>query len=300
MTLDLTVVILTYNEEIHIQRCIESVLHYARDIVIIDSHSNDDTVDIAKNLGARVYERSWKNYSDQFQWALDNTSISTEWVMRLDADEYLENPAKLEELPSLSTQISGIFVKRKYFFMGKWIKYGGMYPIYVLRLWRSGKGTIEDRWMDEHIVLSEGESIKLDIDIVDDNKNSVSWWLAKHNSYATREMIDIYNQKFHFIPKEKYISDSSSQAGRKRGIKENIYNKCPLFLRAFLFFIFRYFFQLGFLDGKRGFCFHFLQCLWYRMIVDLKVFEARNWLKNDDKSAEKLRLMFAEKTGLKI
>ena len=98
MKQDISVIILTYNEELHIERCIKSLLPVVKEIFIIDSFSTDKTVEIAEKLGAKVYQNTWINYALQFQWGLDNCPISTEWVMRMDSDEYI--------LPELQNEIS--------------------------------------------------------------------------------------------------------------------------------------------------------------------------------------------------
>ena len=297
-----SVVILTHNEEQHIERCINSVRGIADDIVIVDSFSSDRTVEIGRGLGARVFQNSWKNYATQFQWALDNTDIQTEWIMRLDADEYLETDAQRVRdcLSALQVCQTGLYIRRKYFFLGKWIKRGAMYPIYVLRFWRRKAGRIENRWMDEHIVLDYGDTTTTDIDIVDDNRNTVTWWINKHNAYATREMIDILNDEYSFLPKDNVLSeDRGSQAGVKRLLKENVYNHLPVFVRPALFFLYRYLFRLGFLDGAEGYAFHFMQCFWYRNLVDLKVFEMRKAIGNRRNPSE-IKHIIEGQTGLEL
>jgi len=273
----LTVVILTFNEAQHIKRCIDSVKDIATDIIVIDSLSTDETVTIAESSGARVLQNPWTNHAIQFQWGLDNADIKTEWIMRLDADEYLESESSelISQLSSLPTAITGVYIRRKIFYLGQWIKYGAIYPIYTLRLWKNGAGRMENRWMDEHIVLIHGDSVSIDINIVDDNENSISWWVEKHNSYATKEMIEILNHKYHFFPIDNALLESGSLPAKiKRFIKNNIYNNFPLFIRPTLYFIYRYIVRLGFMDGQKGYAFHFMQGYWYRTLVDLKVLEA--------------------------
>ena len=299
---DITALILTHNEEKHIERCIKSVKSFANDVVVVDSFSSDNTVRIATSLDARVFKHEWVNYATQFQWGLDNTNISTEWVMRIDADEYLEldQGYLLEKINNSDSNVSGYYIKRKYFFLGKWIRFGAMYPIYVLRIWRRNAGRIESRWMDEHIVLEYGITNILDTNIVDDNKNSISWWTSKHNSYATREMIDILNLEYKFSPVDEGLSrESQSQANLKRTIKEKLYSKLPIFIRPLLYFLYRYFIRLGFLDGVKGFAFHFLQGYWYRVLVDLKVLEAKIWI-NGESSPGNVKKILMDKTGLKL
>ncbi len=299
----LTAVVLTHNESIHIARCLESLKGLVDDVVVVDSFSSDDTVDIARAMGARVYQNPWVNYAVQFQWALDHGEISTPWVMRIDADEYVEDGLRRELLSRLAAapaDLSGLYVRRKYVFLGRWIKYGAMYPIMVLRVWRAGLGRIEQRWMDEHIVLESGRSEVLEGNIVDDNHNNVGWWVAKHNGYATREMLDLLNVKYGFLPQDDQLQrQEDPQAKRKRQLKEQVYSKLPLFVRPLLYFIYRYVIKRGFLDGQKGFAFHFMQGLWYRALVDLKVLEAEEWIK-DCRSPDDIRRVLAERTGLKL
>jgi len=274
----LTVVILTHNEEIHIERCIRSLQPIASKIFIVDSLSTDRTVEIAESLGAIVAQRKWKNYADQFQWGLDNCGVDSQWVMRMDADEYIEPELQQEiekRLLHVGKDIDGIYLNRKHFFYDKWIRYGSRYPLTLLRIWRSGKGRIEQRWMDEHIVLPEGsKTLLFKENLVDDNLKGISFFVNKHNSYATREAVDVLNNKYDLFEKDESIQKiNDPQAKQKRMLKDKLYSKLPIGLRSALYFLFRYFFQLGFLDGWKGFVYHFMQGFWYRLLVDVKIYE---------------------------
>ena len=297
---EISVLILTYNEELHIERCIRSLLPFAKEIFIVDSFSEDNTVKLARNLGAKVYEHSWVNYAQQYQWGLDNCPIKTDWVMRMDADEYVLPGLALEikeRMLNLDSKVSGIYIKRRVHFMNKWIKHGSYYPIWLLRIWRLEKGRIEERWMDEHIKLSEGICIKFSNDIVDHNLNNLTWWSAKHNNYATREAIDILNLIYNF----KQYDDLTpklfgSQEERKRWAKIK-YSKLPLFIRPLIYFIYRFFFKLGFLDGIQGFIWHFLQGGWYRFLVDAKIYEI---YRQTDGKKEKIRIYLSSEYNIKL
>lgn len=298
----ITVIILTFNEELHISRCIENIKPIAQDIIVVDSFSTDKTIEIANKLGAKVFQNTFINHSIQFQWALDNCPINTEWLMRLDADEYLELPLIneiLEKLPNFDHTVGGVFLKRKHYFLGRWIKHGDRYPITLLRIWRPGKAHIEQRWMDEHIILDEGYGITLNENFVDDNLNPVSWFIDKHNKYATREMIEIIGHKTNIfsLHKHEYLGDLKFSI--KRMIKINIYNKLPIFFRPILYFFYRYILRLGFLDGIEGFAYHFMQGFWYRCLVDLKCFEAENIIKGAQ-SKDEIILRLEKLTGINV
>jgi glycosyltransferase involved in cell wall biosynthesis len=302
---DVTALILSFNEEIHIERCIKSLVNAGITVFVVDSGSTDRTIEIAESLGAKVYSNKWKNYADQFQWGLDNCPIKTDWVMRMDADEYIE-PDLIEEikhrLSSIKPEINGIYIRRKYFFLGQWIKYGAVYPLNLLRIWRTGKGKIESRWMDEHIVLDGGaNTMFFKGHIVDDNLNNTRWYIDKHNKYADREMIDILSSKYSLFSSDESISEdkSNAQARIKRFVKEKIYNNLPVFFRPTLYFLYRYFFRLGFLDGTKGFAFHFMQGYWYRSLVDLRVYEAEILLKDCKNNKERIEVL-KHLTGLDL
>lgn len=279
----LTVIILTYNESLHIRRVLENVIAVANDVVVVDSFSTDDTVSVATSMGARVFQHPFVSHAGQLQWAMENTGITSDWVMRMDADELIttdlanEIKDKLSEVPK---EVSGIILKRRVHFMGKWIRYGGYYPVRLLRIWRYGHVAVEQRWMDEHIYLLQGKSVEFAHDIIDDNLNNLSWWINKHNDYATREAMDVLNREFRFFEKNNNAV-IKGQPARKRWYKNNLYLRLPLLIRACLYFHFRYFILLGFLDGRKGLVWHFLQGFWYRFLVDAKIMQIK-WMAKEE------------------
>jgi len=303
MKQDITAIILTFNESQHIRRCIESVQGFCQDVVVVDSFSSDDTQAIVESMDGRFYQNEFVNHANQFNWALDNIDVSTEWIIRIDADEYVESALKAEIIETLKIvpeTVNGFCLRRKYFFLGQWIRFGAMYPVEVMRMWRTGTGYVEQRWMDEHVVLKSGEIISLKGDIVDDNLNNVSWWVDKHNKYATLEMIELLNLKYQFSPSDNAMKkQAGGHAKFKRWIKQNVYTKLPSFVRPLMYFLYRYFLKLGFLDGIKGFAYHFMQGYWYRSLVDLKMLEAESWIANEI-DPEKIKSILSEKTGLKL
>lgn len=298
----ITIIILTYNEELHIERCIRSLQSTSSKIFVIDSYSTDRTVEIAENLNAKVVQRAFINQAEQFQWGLDNLSIDTHWIMRMDADEYVE-PDLQEELAVLlenaRENIDGIYLKRKVFFQNKWIRHGGFYPHTLLRIWRAGQGHIEQRWMDEHIVLPPGsKTIVANGHIVDDNQKGLTFWIDKHNKYASREAIDLLNLKYKFLPADeslKYLDDP--QARQKRLIKEKLYSHLPYGFRSILYFMYRYFLKFGFLDGTKGFLWHFMQGFWYRLLVDMKIEEIET---RSGRDIDRMKKILEKEHGLKV
>lgn len=283
--LDLSVIILTFNEELHIRRCLDNITDIARQIFIIDCFSTDKTVEIAKLYpNVDVLQNKWVNYATQFNWALNNAPIKTKWVLRLDADEYLTEELKQElqtRLPSLSDIYTGVILPLRRVFLGRIIR-RGMPQVKLLRLFQYGKANSEMRQMDEHIQLICGETIEFKNEFADDNLNDISWWTRKHVGYAIREAVDLLDIEFDLTGSAKNDADLhiSPQALAKR-MKKHKYARQPLFWRAFAYFCYRYFFKLGFTEGKEGFLWHFLQGWWYRTLVDAKVFEIKMKCGND-------------------
>jgi glycosyltransferase involved in cell wall biosynthesis len=294
---DLSVIILTLNEEKHIERCIKSLLAITDKIFIIDSCSTDNTVKIAENLGAIVLANPWVSYAFQYNFGIKNNPYSTKWLMRMDADEYILPELAAEINASLAgspENIHGYYIKRRVIFMEKWIKNGGFYPYWLLRIWRNGSGYCEESWMDEHIRLEKGESAQMQNDLVDHNLNKLTWWIQKHNNYANREVIDLLNIKYDFNSKETVAPKLfGTQEQRIRWVKKR-YANFPLFTRPFIYFHYRYIFRLGFLDGYPGLMWHFLQGFWYRFLVDAKIYEV---YKNVGKNKEDVIKYIKEEFG---
>lgn len=281
----LTVIILTFNEERHLARCIASLKDLASEIIVADCFSTDATLDIARAHSARVIQRNWVNHATQFNWALTQLDADADWVLRIDADEVLM-PALVAEiqarLSAIDPEIDGVYCSRRMTFQGRLIRHGGVFPVRVLRLFRYGRGQCENRWMDEHIKVA-GPTLDLQGEIIDDNLQSLTWWTAKHNSYASREAVDLLNLEYHFMPHDTVARlRGGKQAGVKRWLKEQVYARLPRGFRAFAYFCYRYFIRLGFLDGPTGTAFHFLQGFWYRYLVDAKVAEVKRYMRESN------------------
>tara|TARA_R110002167_G_scaffold84156_12_gene228767 strand:+ start:6173 stop:7078 length:906 start_codon:yes stop_codon:yes gene_type:complete len=298
----ITTIILTYNEEKHIERCVKNAQRFSETIYIVDSFSSDRTVEIAEALGAKVYPHKWENnHAKQFNWGLQNLPITTEWVFRLDADEYLTDELIAEinlTLPHVLPELSGIVFERKIYFLDT-LMTKGMLKMNILRLFRFRHGFCEDRWMDEHIVLTQGKSMQFKGFFVDHNLNPLGWWIQKHNNYAMREAVDLLDLEYQLTASKTAQArpyDMSAHAQSKREKKKK-YARMPLFWRSFLYFIYRYFFKLGFLQGKVGFVWHFLQGFWYRTLVDANVYEVK---KACGTNKDKIRQFIAENYQIEL
>lgn len=287
MANDITAIILTKNEEKHIARCIGSLKGICDDILIVDSFSDDSTCEIAEDMGARVVRNKWKNYATQFNYGVHNCNVRTEWIWRIDADEYLEGglgEAVKAALGKCDDDVNGVYVRKRIDFMGRPLLHGGWYPTYHLKVFRRGHGECENRWMDEHIRLFDGRAVTVGTgNQVDANLNDLTWWTEKHNGYATREMADMLMMKYGLDAKAQEVVPRffGTEEQRKRWLKMK-YIKAPLFVRPFVNFFLRYVLKRGFLDGREGFVWHILQGFWYRMLVDAKIFELEKRFAFDD------------------
>jgi glycosyltransferase involved in cell wall biosynthesis len=304
VVVDLAVVMLAYNEEKHIARALESVAGIAREIFIIDSSSTDRTAELARGYGAIVLQREFTSCARLFQWALDNAPITASWIMKLDADEVIEPDlgAKISaELPTLGEDVVGVNLKRKHIFLGRWIRHGGRYPVILLRIWRRGCGRVEDRWMDEHVIVWGGRTVTFEGGFADHNLNDLTFFTNKHNKYATREAVDVIVRRRELLARDTGLSvqGSSLQAAVKRFVKEKIYNRVPYQIAAPAYFLYRLIFQLGFLDGKEGLVYHGLQGLWYRFLVGAKLDELELAIAGIEDPAE-VRAALRRLTGLVI
>ena len=251
---DITAIILTYNEEKHIERCILFIKNLVKRIVIIDSFSSDNTLNIAKKYNTDVFQNKFVNHAKQINWGLENANISTKWILRIDADEVLtEKLAKKirGNLKNLHTNVAGVSINRKLTFFGKNINLGGVYPQKPLRIWKNGSGKCNDSWVDEHIEV-EGDIVHFDGDIIDNNLNNIVWWTEKHNTYSTKEAINfiLHKQK---IKKENFSKTNRETRLNKFG-KFKIYYKLPSGIRPFLLFIYRYFFSARFFKWMARTC----------------------------------------------
>lgn len=283
--LNITVIILTFNEELHIRRCIDNVKEFAKEIYVIDSLSTDNTATIAKSMGAKVIPHKWPgNQAAQFNWALDNIDIKTEWVLRLDADEYCSKEL-IEEmqrrLPTLPNDVYAVVLPLGRVFMGRELKHGIAKGIKMIRLFRNGKAKYEKRIMDEHLFVADGgKTTTFKHPFFDASMIGITQFVDKHNKYAVREAALLLDAEFNITGSDNGNNVYCEEVVAKRKQKEK-YAKMKIFWRSFFYFCYRYFFKLGFLDGKEGFIWDFMQGFWYRTLVDTIVFEIKKACGND-------------------
>lgn len=262
-------IVLTRNEEQDLPACLQSLNGLVSEVYVIDSGSTDRTVEIARSFGANVLFHEFSNHAAQINWAIQEIQSHAEWLFRIDADERVSvklAKSLLRLLPTLSRDVTGIEIPRRIRFLGRNLRWGDTYPVWLLRLWRNGCARCEQSWMDEHMVLLRGQAIRTSGDLIHEIPKSLSEWTRKHDWYADRECLDILGANPH---RENLVG----QARLKRILKQRIYLRTPRFLRVLFYWFYRYVFRLGFLDGQEGMIYHMLQGMWYRFLVDAKLLE---------------------------
>jgi glycosyltransferase involved in cell wall biosynthesis len=284
-TADVAVIILTYNEEANISQALGSVCGWARQVFVVDSFSNDDTLDIASRYPCDIVQNAFEDHARQRNFALSRLPIKSEWILFLDADEWVPQDLKQEitTLIASKPKENGFFIKWRLIWMGRWIK-RGYYPTWILRLARHGKVRCEDRAVNEHLIV-EGPTGRLANDFLHEDRKGVTAWIEKHNRYASREAGELLRNRIagHSRIQARLFG---SQAERKRWMRQQVWERLPPILRPFLYFFFRYVVRAGFLDGRAALIYHFLQALWFPLLIDVKYLELR-MMRQDGKATVK-------------
>jgi len=267
-------IILTRDEEVHIERALSSLKGKVDQVHVIDSLSTDQTITKAESAGAITHQHPWVSYTDQVNWALSVLPHDIDWVLRLDADEYLHAEADIKEellrLTQHDSDLSGVLCLRSMVFMGHQLRFGGMGKKPVLRLFKKAKAKCADRLVDEHMMV-EGNIQSSQIELIDHCLKGIGFWIEKHNKYARLEAEEYHRNLDH--RSESVVGSDAVQAQfRKRGL----YYSLPSFLRPLAYFTLRYLVLGGFLDGRVGFYYSFLQAYWYRSLVEINIREKRD------------------------
>jgi glycosyltransferase involved in cell wall biosynthesis len=267
----ISVVILTFNSEQNIAETLEAALKVSDDIHVVDSYSTDKTLEICEKYPVQVVKHDFLHYGVQRNWAIDNLPLKYDWELHLDSDERLSDEL-IDQLKALRNRfpddLDGYYIPRLVYFMGRAIKYGGMFPIWHLRLIRHGRGRCEERQYDQHFYVA-GATSRLSGVMIDNIDMSLSEWTARHNRWSDLEVMQTLGSRM-----EKCIQGRlTGTPVEKKRLLRNWYNQLPLFIRPFLLFFYRYVIRLGFLCGKEGLIFFVLQTFWFRFLIDAKLYE---------------------------
>ncbi len=263
----ITTVIPTKDELVHIERCVESALPLGR-VVVIDAESTDATVDTARLAGADVFVHPWEGYAQQKNWALANTGIDTPWVLLLDADEFLTEEARAAICRALEAPpVSGYWLPRRYVFLGRELRFSWWYPDYQLRLIRAGRAEFEPRSVHEHLVV-DGPVKQLSAEIWHENLKGLGAFVDRHNRYASLESGELAHGS-HGIRKGSMFGD---WAARRRALKLRVWMRLPG--RPLIRFLWLYVIRQGFRDGREG-LYYCALIGWYDLLINAKYLEGR-------------------------
>lgn len=276
--MDVSILILTYNEEKALPSCLDA-LRWCEDIVVLDSGSRDQTIQIAQSCGARVLVRPFDTFADQRNFGLENGAFKHEWVLHLDADEIVteEFAACLKRL-SPPDHLDGYFVPAKQILFGKWIRFAGMYPTYQVRLGRSnrqrfvqvGHGQREASSPD-HLAYFPEPYLHYGFE------RGMQHWLKKHIRYASDEATLIVNS-----PNLPPALDGKAKGRVKwRRLAKRVSLLLPPWTRPFARFFYIYFLRFGFLDGRAGLVYALMLSVYEGMIA---IFVYESLFRNEKRS----------------
>ncbi len=280
--LPVTVIVLTRDEERNLPGCLASVSGWAGQILVVDSGSTDRTREVAAGFGATVVVHAFDSHAAQWSWALRTLPIVHDWVLAIDADQRV-TPALRDEIARVTAAARGgepapvaYYVPRKQIFRGRWIRHGGYYPKYILKLFRRGEAWVDERDLVDHHFYVKGRTGVLRGDLVEDNRNEadLSAWIVKHARYAMLQAREEFSGRWGEADPAAPARLRGTPDERVRWLKR-LWSRCPLYLRPAAYFVYRYVLRAGFLDGREGFVFHLLQGFWYRMLVDIHLSELR-------------------------
>jgi glycosyltransferase involved in cell wall biosynthesis len=276
-TAPVAVIILTYNEEVNLRSALESVKDLTDEIFIVDSFSTDKTLEIAREYTDKIYQNAWVHWAHQRNWALDNLPISYNWVLFLDADERLSGDLCREIADTFAAgppRVNGFYIKRNFYFLGRWLKYGGYQRDFILRLIHKDKARSIGSGSVEYVTV-EGDLGRLRSPMIHEDKKDLSFWIEKQNKNSTLAAQEIFKIDAKRGLLSKYASNKQRKIehSARIWIRENFWYRMPHLIRPFFSFFYRYFLQIGFLDGKEGFIYYFLHGLWYRLLIDAKYLE---------------------------
>lgn len=269
MKLPISVLVLTQNEEANIAVALASVSNCFDQVVVTDSFSVDKTYEICKTFaGVEIYQHKFENWADQRNWMLNNCEIRNDVIFFLDADEYI-TPDFVDELLKIITsgvRFSSISLSPSYIFLNRRLRYAYGHPKVRRIFKKSGLKYYCDGARDHAIAI--GSVLEMKEPFIHHDRKPISTWIAKHNVNAGREAA------FYCSGTGGHNSSSIPSDLRIRAwIRKNIWNRLPLLVRPFLYFIYRYIIKLGFLDGKAGLIYCYLHAFWYQSLIDIMIIE---------------------------
>jgi glycosyltransferase involved in cell wall biosynthesis len=283
MKLPVSVLIPAKNEQENLSACLASVA-IADEVFVVDSQSSDRSIEISESHGAQVVQFQFNGrWPKKKNWSLENLPFRNEWVLIVDCDERI-TPELWDEIEKAiqNPDYDGYYLNRKVFFLGKWIRFGGKYPDWNLRLFRHAKGRYEnlnteeirntgDNEVHEHVVLG-GKVGYLQSDMLHIDFKDMFHWLERHNRYSNWEARVYYNLLTGMEERGTIGADLFGDSVQRKRFLKRIWIRLPF--KPFLRFILAYFIRLGFLDGKAGLIYAQLLSQ-YEYQIGVKLYELR-------------------------
>lgn len=291
--LPLSAVIFTFNEQKNIETCIQSISGWCQEIFIVDSGSTDKTLEVCQKYTSLIFTHDYVDHASQWDWTLGHLPFSFDWIMPLDADHVVSEKLKIEISDALlkpEPNINGYYSRHRYFFRGSRIR--GFKP-YSLRLFRRSQTHMDwSEFVDFRFAVN-GKTKKLSGTLFESNQNEsvIEFWINKHQKFSSRMAAEEVLRRAGVLDWSIRGSLLGNPDQRMIWIK-NIWYRMPLYLRPFIYFFYRYFIRLGFLDGINGFLYHFLHAFWFRIIVDMKISELIQSISCGELTIEELKSFY--------
>ena len=275
--LPVSAIVLTHNEEKNLPKCLDSIAGRVSEIIVVDSFSTDATLEVARKYTANIVQHAYEGHPQQWHWTITNAAIANDWVFAIDAD-FVVTQGVWDELDKRlgDAGIHGFYVRHREIFRGRPISFGGAYPNHWLRIFRKQRVRIDlEERVDVHFFV-DGRVEKIEFDVEEQNykDDDIYFWIQKQNNFAKKHAAEEMDRKSRAVTSPVKTRFFGNPDERKLYLKQ-IWYRMPLYIRPFIYFFYRYFLRLGFLDGRAGFVYHFTQGFLYRLLVDINIEEIR-------------------------
>jgi glycosyltransferase involved in cell wall biosynthesis len=291
-------IVLTYNEELNIEACLKSIAGWCQEIFVVDSGSTDQTQAIARRYTHKIYVHPYTDHATQWDWALKNLPIAGEWILPLDADHVVSDELAHQIVAVTrhpDTAIDGYYSRHQYLFWGRPLR---GFKGWGLRLFKKTRTVVDTSELVDWRFVVQGKTARLSGVLYEHNRkeDSIDFWIDKHQKFSSRIAIEELLRCKGLIRWSLRPNLLGNPDERIIWFK-TLWLRLPLYLRPFLYFFYRYFLRVGFLDGKTGFIYHFFHAFWFRLLVDIKIAKLRQRLANGELTITELADSFGHRTG---
>lgn len=268
---------MTKNEELNLPACLTALQGWCHPIFVVDSGSSDGTEAVARRFGAEFVPHPWEGAAKQWNWALQNLPLRSDWVLGLDADQRVPEELKQELLQAARhgpPDVCGYYLPRKQIFRGRWLRHGGYWPKYLLKFFRNGTAHCDEQELVDFRFYVRGKTLQLKSPMTEENLKEwdITFWLQKHVGFVELHAREELRRRRD--PPEWSLTPSpwGTSDQKTLWLKQWWYRLPPL-ARPFPYFLYRYLFRLGFLDGSQGALYYFLHDFWYELMIAVRLKE---------------------------